>query len=143
MPSSGPGRTHMAPTSANQIRINAAAGYLVISLRMVPPHRPHPRNGRHRRSRGRCNLCTVPLAACEPSRGSRVKKGMLCFPGTSECHSRCAIELARARSRFRNGAEDVGAEAPREARTEFGNVAVGAPGAGKKAVRALVRSEEH
>jgi len=37
MPSSGPGKMHMAPTSANQIRINAVAGYLVISLLMVVP----------------------------------------------------------------------------------------------------------
>ena len=88
MPSSGPGRTHMAPTSANQIRINAAAGYLVISLRMVPPTGRILGTGATVAQGAAATYAPFPLQHARPSRGSRVKKGMLCFPGTSECHSR-------------------------------------------------------
>lgn len=61
MTSSGPGRIHITPIRAAQIRISAVAGYVVMSLVMEMPAWASYEHGARVCSRGRAALCTVPF----------------------------------------------------------------------------------
>jgi hypothetical protein len=61
MTSSGPGRTHITPIRAAQIKISAVAGYVVMSLVMEMPAWASYEHGARVCSRGRAALCTVPF----------------------------------------------------------------------------------
>jgi len=61
MTSSGPGRIHITPIRAAQIKISAVAGYVVMSLVMEMPAWASYEHGARVCSRGRAALCTVPF----------------------------------------------------------------------------------